>query len=398
MVSSRTLAIVCGVDLLHGVSAWLPSPLRVPTSSTGQRWAVRDIVAGEHHHVRQQWSALRSAADGEGGGGAGRPDLASMKRSFEGTMDNKLIMEYVMALRSRKALLLSSLEKTGGVITDDIYPIMEELALVNPSSGCGVGKDLGKSHYCAMLPGHWIAASTIVPNVPFVYGDGEKATNRSPSSRGAGPTCTLGELVSSISGRPVSGGELEYNADTPVRPLRARISALTNTVKDGEMPTVVAVAGFSPAADAQPVKATGSAAGTAAGGGGEDPKDAQAKALAAAMMEAAAREPRAAAAAGGAGVRAEGFGRVADVVMTEDGAVRGRGKWGVQGGYHLRWEFNTMNLDLGGDKIVKAGGEGGDGGRDLYEFFLDQNMLIVAWKDAPKKEDAVVFVRDEVPR
>lgn len=181
-----------------------------------------------------------------------------------------------------------------------------------------------------------------------------------------------------------------------MRPLRARISALTNTVKDGEMPTVVTVAGFSPAAEAQPVKA-GPAAGADAAGG-EDPKDAQAKALAAAMVEAAAREPRAAAAAGGAGVRAEGFGRVADVVLTEDGAVRGRGKWGVRGGYHLRWEFNTMNLDLGGDKIVKAGGEEGDGGRDLYEFFLDQNMLILAWKDAPKKEDAVVFVRDEVPR
>ncbi|CAN0533812.1 unnamed protein product, partial [Ectocarpus sp. 12 AP-2014] len=66
MVSSRTLAVVCGVDLLHGVSAWLPSPLRVPTSTTGQRWAVRDIVAGEHHDMRQQWSALRSVADGEG--------------------------------------------------------------------------------------------------------------------------------------------------------------------------------------------------------------------------------------------------------------------------------------------------------------------------------------------
>lgn len=56
-------------------------------------------------------------------------------------------------LRARKALLLSSLELSGGVITDDIYPIMEELALVNPSSGCGLAKDKGKSHYCAMLPG-----------------------------------------------------------------------------------------------------------------------------------------------------------------------------------------------------------------------------------------------------
>ncbi len=56
-------------------------------------------------------------------------------------------------LRARKALLLSSLEATGGVITDGIYPIMEELARVNPSSGCGLGSDKGKSHYCAMLPG-----------------------------------------------------------------------------------------------------------------------------------------------------------------------------------------------------------------------------------------------------
>lgn len=56
-------------------------------------------------------------------------------------------------LRSRKALLLSRLEESGGIITKDIYPIMEELALVNPSSGCGVGDDQGKSHYGAMLPG-----------------------------------------------------------------------------------------------------------------------------------------------------------------------------------------------------------------------------------------------------
>lgn len=98
MVSSRIIAVICGLELLQRASAWHPSPLRVPihTRTAGQRRAVRDIVAGEHHSVRQQWSALRSVADGEGVGGAGRPDLASMKRAFEGTMDNKLVMEYVM--------------------------------------------------------------------------------------------------------------------------------------------------------------------------------------------------------------------------------------------------------------------------------------------------------------
>lgn len=99
MVSPRIVVVVCGLDLLQGASAWQPSPLRVPTSTAGPRRTVRDIVAGEHHHVRQQWSALHSVADGEGGGGAARPDLESMKRAFEGTMDNKLIMEYVMVRR-----------------------------------------------------------------------------------------------------------------------------------------------------------------------------------------------------------------------------------------------------------------------------------------------------------
>ena len=56
-------------------------------------------------------------------------------------------------LRARKALLLKSLEETGGIISDEMYSIMEELALVNPSSGCGAGSDKGKSHYCAMLRG-----------------------------------------------------------------------------------------------------------------------------------------------------------------------------------------------------------------------------------------------------
>lgn len=179
--------------------------------------------------------------------------------------------------------------------------------------------------------------------MPYVYGPGEKTSSASSTNRD-GPTCTLGELVSVVSEVTDSTGSasVEYDTTTPVRPLRARISALMNTVKDGEMPTVVAVAGFSPAAND----------GT-----------------------------------------------------FEDGAVRGRGKWGVKGGYHLRWEFDTLNVDLGGDRIVKAdggegagGGGGGGAGRDVYEFFLDQNMMILAWKDAPKKEDAVVFVRDEVPR
>ncbi|CAN0198601.1 unnamed protein product [Pylaiella littoralis] len=484
MAPNQLLAFMYGLSMLQASFAWLP--LTAPSASTAlapaAAAATRPRLSREARHEQLQPTQLRAAFD-EGGGGGERPDLVPMKRAFEGTMDNKLVMEYVMGevplrlaflassrnhphkdkksvrydsstlptphpskkrllplwhalqeLRARKALLMSSLQSSGGVITDEIYSIMEELALVNPSSGCGTGKDSGKSHYCAMLPayaskptkkksahlycvksGHWIAASTIVPNVPFVYGQGEKA---SPPSRGDdGPTCTLGQLVSAISGNPVSSGgtaaaAVEYNTDTPVRPLRARISALNNTVKDGEMPTVVAVAGFTPAAEPRPVEqgeaiaeAAAAAAAAAAGGRAEEDsdeeKDAKAKALAAAFVEAAAKAPRAAAAAGGAGVRAEGFGRAADTI-TEDGTVKGRGKWGVKGGYNLRWEFETLNIDLGRDRILKAhgGGDEGawDGGRDLYEFFLDQNMLIVAWKDDPKKEDAVVFVRDEVSR
>lgn len=179
-----------------------------------------------------------------------------------------------------------------------------------------------------------------------MYELGEKAGSSYGTPDGDGPTCTLGELVSVVSGGKGGAGgtgdsaTAEYDDATPVRPFRARISALANTVKDGEMPTVVAVAGFAPAAGA----------------------------------------------------------KSAGVATTDDGAVRGRGKWAVMGGYHLRWDFGTLNLDLGGDRIVKADGTGGGAGRDVYEFFLDQNMMILAWKDAPKKEDAVVFVRDEVPR
>ena len=223
-----------------------------------------------------------------------------------------------------------------------------------------------------------------------------------------------------ITGRECSG---DFDKSSPVRPLRARLSALNNTVKDGEMPTVVTVAGFCPAATANPIAAAaagekeegevgvdqrkeGSGGGGSNGdGSGVAGKDDVAEALAAAIAS-ADQGPRAAAAAGGAGVRAEGFGRGVDETATllEDGAIRGRGQWGVKGGYHLRWEFDTMNVDLGGDRIspVEAvGGEGGGGwgGRDLYEFFLDQNMFIMAWKgNAPKAKDAVVFVRDEVPR
>lgn len=254
----------------------------------------------------------------------------------------------------------------------------------------------------------------MVPHVPFVYGEGEKrptspAASTFPSN-GSGPTCTLLELSSALAGTRCVGDD--FDPSMPVRPLRARLSALQNTVKDGALPILVAIAGFSPASEAAPYYAPPPPVGEATEtqeekgvGEEEDEEEAMGKALQAAI-EAADRGPRAAAAAGGAGVRSEGFGRGSDVGV--DGAVRTRGTWGVMGNNHLRWEFDTVGMDVGGSKVLQTepaegrgeGGEGGVwGGRDLYEFFLDQNMFIVAWKgDSPKAEDAVVFVREEMPR
>lgn len=252
----------------------------------------------------------------------------------------------------------------------------------------------------------------MVPNVPFVYGQGEKGPS-SPAasmlpSNGSGPTCTLAELSSALAATRCLG---DFDPSMPVRPLRARLSALQNTVKDGALPILVAIAGFSPATEAAPYAPPPAADTTAEEEEEEEEEveeemdeEAMGRALQAAI-DAADRGPRAAAAAGGAGVRSEGFGRSSDLGV--DGAVRSRGTWGVMGKNHLRWEFDTVGVDVGGSKIVQTepsgGGEGGEGGawggRDLYEFFLDQNMFIVAWKgDSPKAEDAVVFVREEMPR
>lgn len=63
---------------MQGASAWLSvAPKAVSTG--GARTS----------------SQLRAAAGDEGG----RPDLVSMKRSFESSMDSKLIMEYVTVRR-----------------------------------------------------------------------------------------------------------------------------------------------------------------------------------------------------------------------------------------------------------------------------------------------------------
>ena len=204
-------------------------------------------------------------------------------------------------------------------------------------------------------PGHWISASTIIPTVPYVYGEGEPGpSSTSLPSNGSGPTCTLGRLTLAVSGRECR--DEAFDPSAAVRPLRARLSALANTVAKGQMPTVVLVAGFAPASKA--------------------------------VQSTAENEKR-----------------------KETGAVRARGRWAALGENHLRWEFETVNVDLGGDRIVKVGaeafrGQGGvaeegseEGGRNLYEFFLDQDMFIMAWKgDSPRAEGAVVFVRDEIPR
>lgn len=73
----RMVALVCGLSLFHGGSAWLPVSPRAGTTARSCRS-----------------TQLRAASGGSGGGG-GRPDLVSMKRLFETSMDSKLIMEYV---------------------------------------------------------------------------------------------------------------------------------------------------------------------------------------------------------------------------------------------------------------------------------------------------------------
>lgn len=75
----RMVTLVCGLSLFQAGSAWLPVSAR-PVATAPRACAS---------------SQLRAAA----GDSAGRPDLLSMKRSFETSMDNKLIMEYVTVSR-----------------------------------------------------------------------------------------------------------------------------------------------------------------------------------------------------------------------------------------------------------------------------------------------------------
>lgn len=73
----RMAALGCGLSFLQGGSAWLPVSPRAAT--TARPCPSRPLQAAAEESV----------------GGGGRPDLVSMKRSFETSMDNKLIMEYV---------------------------------------------------------------------------------------------------------------------------------------------------------------------------------------------------------------------------------------------------------------------------------------------------------------
>lgn len=92
------VAVMCSLSLLHASTAWLP--LTLPKAGTG---AASAAAAANLRRQPPQSTRLWSGA-GEGDGGGGRPDLALMKRSFEGSMDNKLIMEYVtVSLKVRAA-------------------------------------------------------------------------------------------------------------------------------------------------------------------------------------------------------------------------------------------------------------------------------------------------------
>lgn len=85
----------------------------------------------------------------------------------------------------------------------------------------------------------------------------------------------------------------------------------------------------------------------------------------------------------------------------EDGGVKIRAVWGVEGRNHLTWALESVDVDLGQQMIrtkpVPESDEARWNGRrrNLYEYYLDQDMFILAWKnDNPGPEECVVFVRD----
>lgn len=86
---SYLVAVVCSFSLLQAAIAWLP--LTPPKAATGAVVAAAATMRRQAQQSTRLWSGA-----GEDDGGGERPDLAAMKRSFEGSMDNKLIMEYVM--------------------------------------------------------------------------------------------------------------------------------------------------------------------------------------------------------------------------------------------------------------------------------------------------------------
>lgn len=98
MAPNRSIAFMCGLSMLQASSAWLPlTAPRVSTAGTSASGAAAAATAHPRlfREAQLQSTLLRASLE-EGSGGVDRPDLASMKRAFEGTMDNKLVMEYVM--------------------------------------------------------------------------------------------------------------------------------------------------------------------------------------------------------------------------------------------------------------------------------------------------------------
>lgn len=77
----------------------------------------------------------------------------------------------------------------------------------------------------------------MVPGVPYSFQRGEGSQQRGGTESGPA-TCALGDLIHALSGHECHG---DFDPVTPVRPRRTRFSVLKNTVRENQMPNLVAI-------------------------------------------------------------------------------------------------------------------------------------------------------------